>query len=210
MAHAPARVPPVLLGGAMRVIRPRDAARVYAHARPEVARLARAGALHRLTSGYYAVVPDDRVGRHWLPELEPAAVGIAVADEGVDTVAAMGLSAARLHGAIPRALGVAIVATGRHRSPLRFGDRAATALYVRRKVSTLDVERRSDELGTYWVTTVEQTVLDLAARPGLGDLPDEATAAARALLPRADQDILKELATAQRRQAPLRRLLAED
>ncbi|UJW34497.1 hypothetical protein L3Q67_12420 [Saccharothrix sp. AJ9571] len=146
----------------------------------------------------------------WLPELEPAAVEIAVADEGVDTVAAMGcpqpgctvrFPARWAWPSSPRA------GIGRHRGSATV---PRPAMYVRRKVSTLDVERQSDELGTYWVTTAEQTVLDLAARTRLGDLPDESTATAHALLPRADQDILEELAIAQRRQATLRRLLAGD
>jgi hypothetical protein len=164
--------------------------------------------LHRLANGYYAVVPDDQADRSWLPELESAALGIAAADQGIDAVALMGLSAARVHGAIPRALGVAVVATTRHRNPLRLADRAATVLFVRRTVAGLDLERRGTELGAGWVTTVEQTLLDLAARPGLGDLPDEAQAAINALLPRADHTMLTELAVAQRRRATLDRVLA--
>jgi hypothetical protein len=206
-ARAPARVPPALLRRPLRVVRPRDAAGVYAHPRPEFARLARAGALHRLATGYYAVVPDDQLDRRWLPELEPAALAIAAADEGVDSVALMGISAARVHGAIPRALGVAIVATTRHRPTLRLADRDATVLFVRRNVAALDLERFTSELGNGWVTTVEQTVLDLAARLDLGGLPAEAEASIRALLPRADRDILEDLATAQRRRATLQRVL---
>ncbi|WP_199430284.1 hypothetical protein [Qaidamihabitans albus] len=79
------------------------------------------------------------------------------------------------------------------------------AVAVSGAVETLDVQRRTGELGHHWVTTIEQTVLDLAARPGLGDLPGEARSAVRALLPRADSHVLEDLATAQRRGAPLRR-----
>lgn len=204
-SHAAARVPPALLRH-LRVLRPQDAAGVYAHPRPEFARLTRAGALHQLATGYYAVVPDDRIGEPWLPALEAAAAGIAAAGEGIGTVALMGLSAARVHGAVPRALGVAVVAAGRHRPALRLADRDATVIFVRRDVTRLDVQRYPNELGDGWITTVEQTVLDLAARPALGGLPDEAGTAARALLARADAAVLDELATAQRRQATLRRL----
>ncbi|QWF81526.1 type IV toxin-antitoxin system AbiEi family antitoxin domain-containing protein [Amycolatopsis sp. CA-230715] len=209
MTRTPAPPPPELTRRLTRVLRPQDAATVYTHPRPEFARLTKTGALHRIATGYYAIVPSDRVGQHWLPELEAAAAGVAAADEGVDTVALMGLSAARAHGAIPRALAVATVAAGRHRRPLRLADRDATVLFARRAVPALDVERRTGELGPHWVTTVEQTVLDLAARPGFGDLPDEAHAAVRALLPRADREILDELATAQRRRAALDRALGE-
>lgn len=79
-------------------------------------------------------------------------------------------------------------------------------LFVRRDVTRLDTQRYPHELGEGWITTVEQTVLDLAARPELGGLRDEADAAARILLARADTAELDELATAQRRQATLRRL----
>jgi hypothetical protein len=205
----PGRVPPQLLRRPLRVLRPRDAEGVYAHPRPEFARLGQGGALHRLATGYYAVVPDDQVDRVWLPELEAAALGIAVADHGIDTVALMGLSAARVHGAIPRALGVAVVAAARHRTPLRLADRDATILFVRRNVARLDVERRDTELGAGWATTVEQTLLDLAARPDLGGLPEEAETAIHALLPRADHTALTELAVAQRRRASLDRVLRD-
>ncbi|WP_207630908.1 MULTISPECIES: type IV toxin-antitoxin system AbiEi family antitoxin [unclassified Actinopolyspora] len=200
------RVPSALLRGSSRVLRPRDAADVYANPRPEFARLSRAGALHRLATGYYAVVPDDQLDRGWIPELEAAALGIAAADEGVDSVALMGLSAARIHGAIPRALAVAVVAATRHRPTLRVADREATVLFVRRRVAALDVQRHTSELGQGWLTTVEQTVLDLAARPDLGGLPDQARTAAHALLSRCDHQLLDELAVGQRRQASLARL----
>lgn len=207
MARVAGRLPPALLHRPLRVLRPQDAAGIYRHPRPEFARLTKSGVLHRLADGYYAVVPDDQVGHPWLPELESAALGIAVADQGVDAVALMGLSAARLHGAIPRALGVAVVAVTGHRRTLRLTDRDATVVFVRRKIATLDVERRTTELGQCWVTTIEQTVLDLAARPDLGELPQEANAAVRALLRGADRHLLTELATAQRRRAILNDVL---
>lgn len=203
-----ARVPPELLRRGLRVLRPQDAAAVYAQPRAEFARLTRAGALHRLAPAYYAVVPDDRIGQGWKPALEAAAWGIAAADQGVQQVAIMGISAARLHGAIPRALGVAVIAATRHRRTLQLTDREAQVLFARRDTSALDLQRHRTELGDGWVTTVEQTLLDLAARPHLGDLPDEARAAIRALLPRADRALLANLATTQRRTRTLHRLLA--
>jgi hypothetical protein len=136
-------------------------------------------------------------------------LGIAAADEGVATVALMGLSAARVHGAIPRALGVATVVARRHRRVIRLADRDAEVIFVRRDLATLDVERRATELGAGWITTVEQTILDLAARPTLGGIPDEAGAAAHALLARADQELLRELAATQRKKQTLDRLLRE-
>ena len=206
MARTSGRLPAALLRRPMLVVRPQDAADVYAFPRPEFARLSRAGALHRLASGYYAVVPADQTDREWLPELEAAALGIAVADQGGNAAALMGLSAARVHGAIPRALGVAVVAAAGHRTELRLLDRDARVVFARRDVARLDCERRPNELGHGLVTTVEQTLLDLAARPDLGGLPDEAHAAVQALIPRADPETLRELAESQRRRALLDRL----
>ncbi|GAA2759007.1 type IV toxin-antitoxin system AbiEi family antitoxin domain-containing protein [Actinopolymorpha rutila] len=204
------RVPPELLHGPVRVIRPGDAGHVYRHPRAEFARLARQGALHQLTPGYYAVVPDHLVGQQWLPDLEAAALGIAVAGAGVDDVALMGVSAARLHGAIPRALNVGVVATARRRRAATLSDRKGEIIFVTRDPHGLDLERVQTELGSGWMTTVEQTILDLAARPTLGDVPDETDAAVRGLLPRADLDLLHDLAVTQRRTATLQRVLAGD
>lgn len=120
----------------------------------------------------------------------------------------MGLSAARRHGALPRALGVAVVAVPKQRPVLRLTDRDAVIVFVPRDVDRLDTQRTDTELGSGWVTGIEQTVLDLAARPDQGGLPAAAAEAAAALLPRADSTLLTELATAQRRQPTLRRLLA--
>ncbi|MGO1051149.1 type IV toxin-antitoxin system AbiEi family antitoxin domain-containing protein [Crossiella sp. CA198] len=205
----PGRLPSPLLRRPVRLLRPQDAGDFYAHPRAEFARLVRTGVLHRIATGYYLPVPDDHLDRAWLPELESVALGAAAADEGIDSVALMGLSAARIHGALPRAVAVAVVAASRHRAPLRLADRDATVLFVRRDVARLDVERRDLELGQGWVTTIEQTVLDLASRPELGGLPAEAEQAIRGLLPMADRQLLTELATAQRRRATLNRLPGE-
>lgn len=206
VSRVSARVPPGLLRRG-RVVRPQDAEGIYAHPRPEFDRLARAGALHRLAPGLYAVVPDDRVGRRWLPELEAAALGIAATGGNIDSAALMGVSAARMHGAVPRALGVAVVAVERHRRRLQLVDRDAEVIFVRRDLSRLDVQRHRSELGEGWVTTVEQTVLDLVARPDLGSVPDAVDEAIKALLARADRGILSDLARAQRRSATLERVL---
>lgn len=198
-----------MLGRRTRVLRPVDAAEVYAHPRPEFARLERSGALRRVAPGYYAAVPDDRVGLAWLPDLEAVALGVGVAVAGVDGAALMGLSAARVHGGLPRTIGVAVVAMARHRPVLRLTDRDAVVLFVRREVGGLDVQRYRLELGEGWVTTVEQTVVDLVARPDLGGMPQEAVAAVAALVPRADPELLEELVAGHHRGPSVRRLLAQ-
>lgn len=199
-------LPAKLVQRPLRVLRPQDASPVYAHPRPEIARLARAGVLHPLARGFYAVVPPDRAGdRTWRPSLEAAAVGIAAAQHNADEVVLMHLSAARVYGAVPRALGVAVVAVPRQRPSLRLADRDAHVVFVERDTARLDAERVGTDLGPALVTTVEQTVLDLARRPALGGVEEEAWSAVRALLSRTDHDVLWRLAGEQRLRAPLRR-----
>jgi len=206
-ARVVARVPPTLIRRG-RVLRPADAHGVYAHPRPEFQRLERAGALHRLADGHYAVVPDDRVGQAWLPDLEAAALGIARTGGHTNGAALMAISAARVHGALPRAVNVATVAVDRHRRTLQLTDRHAQVLFIRRDITALDLQRHRGELGDGWITTIEQTLLDLIARPQLGGVPDAAHDAITALLPRADTDLLRDLAQAQRRRSALDRVLA--
>lgn len=198
-------VPRELAGLPMRTLRPQQAAGVYAQPRGEVRRLERRGALHRLAHGYYVVVPQEQVGTGWMPALETAGAGIATADFGPGNAILMGVSAARMHGAIPRAIGTAVVAVPAQRNTITLADRGAKVRFVKRDTARLDAERMSTELGPTLVTTPEQTILDLARRPGLGDAEDEVRNAVRILLTRTDPAVLEELATAQRAQASLRR-----
>ena len=203
MARSAVGVPPELARRSPSVFRPRDLAAIYAHPRGEIARLVRAGAVHKLATGYYTLVPQHRMGDHsWLPDPHATALGIAQADYGIADVALMGVSAARVHGAIPRAVAVAVVAVPKQRPTLTSD--GARLVFVRRDVSRLDVERTATELGDGWVTTVEQTLLDLAARPELGGLAradmDEAI---RALATRAEWSWLQALAEQQHRPAAL-------
>ncbi|MGH3611478.1 MAG: type IV toxin-antitoxin system AbiEi family antitoxin domain-containing protein [Pseudonocardia sp.] len=206
-ARVAARVPPVLLGRG-RVLRPVDARAVYVNPRAEFARLESRGALHRLAPGLFVAVPDDVVGGDWLPPLEAAALGIGAVGGRAGEAALMGISAARVHAAIPRVLNIAVVAVARHRRPLRLTDRKAEVVFVRRDIARLDVQRYQTELGQGWVTTVEQTVLDLIVRPDLGGVPDAAQEAIAALIPRADAGLLRELAAGQRRRGAVERALA--
>ena len=172
-------IPAALTQAPLKTIRPRDAAAVYPHPRPQLARLAEHGLLHRLADGYYVVVPQEMVGRTWIPGLEAVAAGLATAIFGPNDIVVMGLSAARLHGAIPRALATAIVAVPRQHRPITLTDRPATVTFVKRDTGALDAERVGTELGAVLVTTPEQTILDLAHRPALGDNESRAVAILR-------------------------------
>jgi predicted transcriptional regulator of viral defense system len=197
-------VPASLAARPLRTFRTGQAREVYAHPAPETARLHEHGFLHRLADGYYVVVPQEMVGRKWIPDLEAAAAGIATAIYNHDIVI-MGLSTARLHGVIPRAQATAIVAVPRQHRPIELSDRTAVVRFVQRDTSRLDAERIRTELGLALVTTPEQTVLDLVHRPALGDSAADIPAAVAALYARSDKQRLRELAAERRRLASLRR-----
>jgi len=198
-------LPPEIARRPFGVLRPLDARAVYARPGQEFQRLAERGVLHKLATGYYAVVPAHSTDRIWLPSLEAAAYGIPAADYGRDGAVLMGLSAARLHGAVPRALAVAIVAVQKNRPRLNLSDREAAIFFARRDPRRLDAERIDTDLGPALATTVEQTLLDLAHRPDLGGVPGEARDAVRALWARADSARLADLAGQQRLKAALLR-----
>jgi len=67
-----------------------------------------------------------------------------------------------------------------------------SARFVKRDVSRLYLERIDTQLTFGWVTTVEQTLLDLASRPTLGDLGrSDVSDAVKALATRADWNLLR-------------------
>jgi len=192
-------------GRPLQTLKPEQAVEQYAQPRQQLARLTRNGDLHRTANGYYVVVPRARKGTFWLPSLEAVAAGIGAADFGIENAILMGVSAARMHGAIPRALAEAVVAVPDQRARIRLRDRDGTVTFVKRRTARLDAELMTTELGPALVTTVEQTVLDLAHRPSLGHAADEISGAVNLLLPRCDRERLAELAHAQRLRAALAR-----
>ena len=198
-------VPAGLAAYPLGTFRPAQAKSTYAHPAAEVARLHERGLLHRLADGYYIVVPPTMVGRAWMPGLETAAAGIASAIYGPGVIVVMGVSAARLHGAIPRALATAIVAVPAQHRAIALSDRTGVVRFVKRNTQSIDAERYETELGSTLMTTPEQTILDLANRPQLGDAEIDVPTAVAALYERSDPDRLQALATEQRRTASLKR-----
>jgi hypothetical protein len=198
-------LPAELTRAPLRTVRPRDL-EVYTQPRVQLLRLQRHGLLHRMTAGYYAVVPTDRVGTDWMPTIEGAAAGIAAADFGEDNFALMGLTAARMHRAIPRAIAFAVVAAPRRRKPIQMDDRTATVHFLTRDPGAIHLERLATDMGPCLVTTPEQTILDLAHLPKLGDMEQEAWAAIETLWPGCDVALVTEIAREQRLGAALRRV----
>ncbi|WP_380158943.1 type IV toxin-antitoxin system AbiEi family antitoxin domain-containing protein [Kineococcus sp. R86509] len=188
-----------------RVLTTRDAAAVYSAPRPQLKRLTDAGLLLRLTGGVYAVPPSGREASGWTPDLEVLAGGIGAAVFGADQAVVVGMSAARLHGAVPRALGEALVAVPRqHRAVVVEGGR--TVRFLMRRTDLLDAEAVPTEIGPLLVGTVEQTVLDLGHGPLHAPEFSAEREAVSALAPRLDWTVARQLATAQRRAAALRRV----
>jgi AbiEi antitoxin C-terminal domain len=186
------------------VLRPRDFHDTYANPWEEFARLTRTGVLIKLAHGYYLLVPEAQRGGYWAPGIDGVALGIAVADYGRDAVALMGPAAARVLGVVPRALATATVAVPRQRPALV--TTAGRVHFVKRAVQRLDTQRTTTDITTGWVTTPEQTVLDLADRPHLGGItPDTAEEAIKTLAERCDQTLVAQLARAQRKRAAWQR-----
>jgi predicted transcriptional regulator of viral defense system len=203
--HRTTQLPAGLARVPLRTVRASHASAIYAYPGQELARLTERGLLHRVATGFYVVVPQEMVGRRWLPSLEATAAGIASAIYGSRNAVLMGVSAARAHGAIPRALATAVVAVPQQHRPINLVDRPALVRFVKRATHALDAERVETPLGPALVTSPEQTVLDLAHRPLLGDAADEIPSAVAVLYGHCDKQRLESLAAKQRRTASLRR-----
>lgn len=202
-ARLPA-VPARLLRAQPPVLRPQDAD-WWRHPAKELRRLAAAGVIASPAHGYYVVPPATRVGdREWRPTLEGFALALGQRVGDIDRTALMGVSAARVHGAMPRAVGVGVLAVGHRRR--RLHSAWGQLLFVFRDVTALDVQRTETDLTAGWVTTVEQTLLDVADRPHLGGLDARAASEiVTALGARADWQLVADLAQRQRRRAAFAR-----
>lgn len=132
--------------------------------------------------------------------------GIAAANLGARGFALMGISAARLHHVVPRAVSVAVVAAPRRRRSIELTDRDAAVRFLVRDLDVMQLEIMQTELGACLVTTPELTVLDLAHRPDQHGLAGEVDGALRALAPRCDVELLTEIAMTQRRGRALNRV----
>ncbi|GAA0611991.1 hypothetical protein GCM10009547_12530 [Sporichthya brevicatena] len=186
-------------------IRVADLAAIYAHPRQEARALERRGVLHRLAHGFYCAVPPEHDPAVWKPSTEAAAAGIATALYGDRVPVLTGLSAARVHRVLPRAIAVGFVAVPGSRRPLRFADRPGVVRFVERDVTRLDAELLSTDLGLALATTAEQTVLDLAHADPTGADADT-VAAIDALWARCEAEVLEQIAGTQRMRATLARV----
>ncbi|MEW1958880.1 type IV toxin-antitoxin system AbiEi family antitoxin [Kineococcus sp. NPDC059986] len=203
-----AALPPELTRAPLRTFRNDVLAPRYTQPAVQLHRLREQGRVRRAARGVHYLVPEG-ADSGWRPSLESLAAGVATATFGDRVPVLMHVSAARVLGALPRALAVAVVAVPEQRPPLVPEDREdARVVFVRRAVDTLDAQLEETDLGPVLVTSPEQTLLDLARRPDLVNLPGEVWDAVRGLWPRCDPTELQRLAVEQRGRAALRRAQA--
>lgn len=187
------------------VLRPQDAAEIYTQPALQFRRLEQDGVLLKIARGYYALVPEANRGGQWRPEIESIALGIGQADYGVNGAVLMHLSAARVQGAIPRAIAVAVLAIPKQRPALETS--CGRVIFVKRDLTKLKRIKVTTELEIGWATGNEQTALDLAKRPDLvNGMSEVAREAARALYLLSERRKLKSLAKDQRMGLALERL----
>lgn len=197
----------VIARAPMRTVRAARLAPIYAHPGPQLAILERRGVVHKLAYGYYCAVPQEHVGAAWRPSLEAAAAAVATVLYGDRVPVLTGLTAARVHHALPRAISTGYVAVPTQRRPLRLADREGEVRFVMRDVATLDAVLVQTDLGPALATTLEQTLLDLARGDPRGEDVD-AQEAINALWPQCDRAVLEEIASRQRMRATLDRVAA--
>lgn len=191
----------------MRTVRAAYLARFYAYPGAQLAILERRGVVRRLAHGFYCAVPAEHVGGAWRPTIEATAAAVATALYGDRVPVLTGLTAARVHRALPRAIGTGYVAVPTQRRPLRSADRDGEIRFVMRAVGELDAVAVATDLGQALATTPEQTVLDLARLDPRGESLD-AREAIDVLWPLCDPTRLGEIAARQRMKATYARVAA--
>lgn len=181
------------------ILRIRDFDEPYA--KQDFYRMEATGAILRVAHGAYVLVPERerQPEPSWRPPLERVALGIAAAEFGPAAVALIGPSAARVHGAIPRPLGMATVSYPSTR-PRDIQTIVGTVRTYRRSIVQMDAVRMNNDLVTGLATSVEMTMLDLAGRAPKWPLTAATrNEAIRLLAVRADWDLAGELADAHRK-----------
>ena len=148
----------------MRTVRPADLVGTFVNPRAVMRDRAAKGEVHKLAYGIYVAVPDDAHDQaRWRPGLEAAAAAVGTAVFGDRGAAVMGMAAARLLGAAPRARGHAMVAAPRrHRDVILTDRRDAVVRFAQRDLAVIDTQPVATELGVALTTTPEQTLVDLA------------------------------------------------
>lgn len=183
-----------------------SASAVYAHPAGEVKRLEATGALLKVARGYYIAVPIHKRNGHWLPSMEAIAAGMSVSIYGPDDGAIWGLSAARIHGCLPRAISTGYACGPRQHRKIDLVARDGDVQFMKRDTERLDLELFNSEIGPALVTSVAQTILDLGRREFNAESSTR-TEVVRNLMSQVDTSELINLAARSRGQTALKRAL---
>lgn len=182
-----------ITSAALRTVRPVMLEGIYANPRKELVRMRDAGRLVQIAPGTYTAKPDDIADdRPWRPKFEEAAMAYATAQYADRVPVLYGIGAARFHHAIPRAIGVAVIAVPEQHRPVTLTG-GGRVVFTTTDVDRLRARLEHGKIGDFLVTTPEQTFLDLLERPALGGMPAEAVAASRALAETIDRDEVLDL-----------------
>jgi predicted transcriptional regulator of viral defense system len=177
----------------MRTVRPVMLRSLYANPEKELVRLRTNGLVVKIAPGTYVAKPDTVAPREaWKPTFEEAAMAYATAAYGDQVPVLAGIGAARHWHAIPRAIGVTVIAVPEQHRPVSL-DTGGRIVFTRHEVAITGAMPVQVGLGVMRVTRIEQTLIDLVLRPELGGMPTEALAAAKVLVPRIDQERLTRL-----------------
>lgn len=198
------RLPEQITAAPLRTVRPMMLRRLYANPEKELVRLNQAGLVTKIAPGAYTAKPDTIPAPvPWRPAFEDAAMAYATTQYGNRIPVLYGIGAARFHHAIPRAIAVTVIAVPQQHRPVTL-THGGTVIFTTTDVDKLEARLEQTTLGAFLVTTPEQTMIDLLARPELGGMPAEAAAAAAALAATVDADHVHELAATRPRTVRLK------
>jgi hypothetical protein len=206
------RLPTEIARAPMRTVRPVMLRGLYANPEKELVRLRDNGLVVKIAAGTYVAKPDTVApDQEWKPVFEEAAMAYATAAYGDQVPVLAGLGAARHWHAIPRAIGVAVIAVPEQHRPVNLGT-GGRVVFTRRDTARLDTIPVQVGLGVMRVTRIEQTLVELILHPDLGGMTAEASAARVTLVPRADLGRMDRLITGLPRAtgAKVRTWLAEE
>lgn len=177
----------------LRTVRPVLLQDVYANPRKELVRMRDRGWLTKIAPGTYTAKPDAVLREApWFPDFEEAAMAYATCQYGPGVPVLFGIGAARFHHMIPRALATTVIAVpAPHESAVLAN--GGKVIFTTTDIDKLDARLERGVLGAFLVTTKEQTLIDLVARPNLGGMPGEASAAVKVLAPKVDRKKVAEL-----------------
>jgi predicted transcriptional regulator of viral defense system len=193
-------LPMAITGAPLRTVRPLMLRTVYANPEKELIRLMKAGLITRIAPGTYTAKPDIIPPEQpWRPEFNEAAMAYATAQYGNRIPVLFGIGAARHHHAIPRAIGVTVIAVPEQHRPVTLIGGGGRVVFTVADVGRIEARYEQTRLGGFLVTTREQTLLDLLDRPNLGGMPDEAAAAVVALADMVDRAHIRTLAAGRSR-----------